>query len=722
MKHGFVFAATMTLALLGADICRAESEELHSPTGMVWSTQRFQREFCGEDSWEPFNRTMFGIFDGCMTYAVDPFCYLYSSIIPKPLIKGIDNFSENLEEPVHIFSALFMGEGRMAWDSTRRLLINSTVGIGGLFNPAENLFYIFDSGSSLSDTFACWGIPAGPPLAIPFMPQASVRGHIGYLCDYAFDGKTYIDFFAPGNTIHIGYTWGLVPNKAPVWRGYWESAFAHANDGYTIYMPLAAALNDFNLRQSFWHYNEGMYNHAITRLEAKKLPEDSAERQALEARAETFVKDVRPPVHASAKRPDGLKGRWIDIPGYAPRGPSLDSLRALCFSPLGDNDFWWERRSIFNSDFSKSIDDREITIADDLPKAVYSFVKTSISDLQPSTSNLVFILPGIGAGRTASEAVAMAELLHTHGYDVVICNSLFHWEHVRSVNRGILPGYPKEDFRRFADYLATILEDLRSDGLVADPDISVIGWSMGGLSTIHMAAMDGRGEMPLRVKRFVAINPPASLDHALAKFTPVYESSRAWTKEHARKMFTETAQYLIGWAAQDHPRYDPDNRPLDEIGDPWNYAPNLTEEQANYLLGQTMRVIFPTLVASRHRLVPFPWIKSELTWFHRNDFYAEIGNISLQEYMMRYVPACYDGVSPETMIAETDIHGHESTLSQNRKLSVLHTWNDPLEDDADRFYFDRLLGDRITWFADGGHCGYFYTKPFENELLRRLSE
>jgi len=707
-------------AILLTSSARSETVDANASTGQPWSVQRFQREFCGTDSWEPFNRAMFGIFDWCMEYVADPFCYVYSSIVPKPLIKGIDNFCNNLEEPRAIVANLFMGEWMPAWDETRRFVINSTVGLGGLFDPAEDWFYIFASNASLSDTFTAWGIPSGPPLALPFVPRASVRGHIGYGLDYAFDIKTWIDFCIP-TPFYLGWTWTLVPNKAPIWRGRWENLFAHTEDDYAVYMPVAAAMNDFNLRQFAWHYYEGQFDRSYTRLQAKDHPEGSAERTALEQKAETLFNDVRPPVHASARRPDGLNGHWRDIPGYAPRGPCLDSLRALCFAPLGDDDFWWERRSIFNRDFSKRIDEREIVISNGLPKAVYSFVAApATDDRQPKSDRLVFVLPGIGAGRTASESVAMAELLNGRGYSVVICDSLFVWEHVRSVNRGILPGYLTQDARRFADYLAAILADLKDAELMTEPEISVLGWSMGGLTVVHMAALDDRGELPLDVRRFIALNPPTSMESALANFKPVFESSRRWTKDDARKIFTEVAPSLYGWAAQDHPRYDPEDPPVDTIGDPWNYAPNLTEEQSNYLLGQTMRVIFPTLVTERHRLVPYPWIKSELTWFHRNDFYEEIGDISMEEYIRKYVPPCYDDATPEEMIATADLSRLESALVRNTKLVVIHTWNDPLESDTDRRYLDRILGERITWFADGGHCGYFYTKSFATELFRRL--
>ena len=659
----------------------------------IWTIDRFQREFCGADHWEPFNRTMFAVFDFCMEYAVDPFCYVYSSVIPRPLIGAIDNFSENIEYPRRLVSNLGCAEWRTAWDETRRFLINSTLGIGGLLDPADAWFDIHDSDASLSDAFTHWGIPAGPPLALPFLPRASVRGHVGYILDYAFDGKTWFDFFVPSGIPLLGYSWALTPNKAPVWRGTWESLAYHADDAYSTYMPLAAAMNDFNLRQCIWHDRE-----------------EKSE-------------DVRPPVHAPTTKPANLKGRWRTIPGYDPRSPALDSMRSLAFTPAGDDDFWWERRSIFNSDFSKSIDERKIEIAPDLPAAEYSFVPApDAKEVSQPAEKLVFILPGIGTGRTGSDAVAMAELVHQAGYAAVILDSIFHWEYVQSANRGILPGNFTADRRRLADFLSRILDDLRADELITSPEISLVGWSMGGLSVVHLAELSDRGELPFGVRRFVSINPPTTMEHALEPFDSVIARSRDWTHEDVYHMFVRAASSLYGWAARDHSRYDPERRPKDEIGDPWDYAPNLTDEQAQYLMAMTINRVVPTLIEQRHREHPFPWIESELTWFNRRDFRREIGSAMIREYMLRFLPTCYEGVSPESMIATADIHNLDATLRGNDRLRMIHTRTDPLQTPEDRDYLDEALGDRITWFDEGAHCGYFYTAPFRDELLTRLAE
>ena len=677
------------MTIVGGLFCGAVAEDSRPAEDRAWTVHRFRREFCGADSWEPFNRSMFGVFDWGMEYVVDPFCVLYSSIVPKPLIEGIDNFSENVEYPRRLVADLCMGEGALAWDATKRFFINTTIGVGGLFDPAGSWFGIYDDNSSFSDTFSRWGIPTGPQLALPFVPRASVRGHVGYALDYAFDPKTWFDFFVPSG-IFLGYSWTLTPNKGPVWNGAWQSIFRHEDDTYALYMPIAAAATDCNLRQKMAHV----------------------------ARGDSHVADVRQPVRASATRPAGLKGSWREIPGYAPRGPALDSLRALCFTPLGDDSFWWSRSSVFNDDFSKRIDVRTVEIAEGV-EAVYSFISASKPD--DAADRLVVVVPGIGAGRTSPEVVAMGEFLHGAGRSVVLCDSLFHWESMRTVNRGVLPGNLTEDAKRFGVYLKSLLADLQEDGLVRNPEVSVIGWSMGGLTALHLAALDEKGLLPVDVKRFVAINPPpTSFERGLKPFATVMEASKSWTREKAWESFGSVVGALYGWVTQRHPRYDPKNPPKDEDGKAWCYSPNLTEEQANYLLGLTLRRCLLSLVAERHRNEPFPWVKSELTWFHREAFYDEVGEMRLEDYLCKYLASVYPDLSIEDLQAATEVRAQADVLKRCRKLSLIHTWNDPLLVDEDRHYLDELFEDRITWFADGAHCGYFYTKPFQDELLYQL--
>ena len=62
----------------------------------------------------------------------------------------------------------------------------------------------------------------------------------------------------------------------------------------------------------------------------------------------------------------------------------------------------------------------------------------------------------------------------------------------------------------------------------------------------------------------------------------------------------------------------------------------------------------------------------------------------------------------------------EDVLRGNAHVSVIHTWDDFLLDADNRDFLDNALGDRITWFSAGAHCGMFHTPEFKQEVLARL--
>ena len=205
-KIGLVFVA----AVLAVE-CAAGASAEEAPAGGEWSAARIGGEIAGEDSWRGFNRAMFWIQDVSMDYVVKPLNYVYCSILPRPLIECIDNAVDNSEYPVRFFSTLFRGEGGCAWDETKRFVVNTVVGLGGLFDPAKNWFGIFSTDASLSGTLAAWGVPKGNSLILPFVPRSNVRDCTGYALDQGLDPKTYIDIFFPTG-IWLGWTTAFWPN------------------------------------------------------------------------------------------------------------------------------------------------------------------------------------------------------------------------------------------------------------------------------------------------------------------------------------------------------------------------------------------------------------------------------------------------------------------------------------------------------------------------------
>jgi len=138
-----------------------------------------------DDPLEPLNRNILfvnGAFDRAV---VRPVASGYARIVPAPIRTGIGNFLDNLREPRTAINQLLQGRPDLAVADTARFLINSTLGIGGLFDPAAQMGLAHHR-EDFGQTFAVWGIEPGPYLMIPFVGSSNVRDAIGTVVGLGF--------------------------------------------------------------------------------------------------------------------------------------------------------------------------------------------------------------------------------------------------------------------------------------------------------------------------------------------------------------------------------------------------------------------------------------------------------------------------------------------------------------------------------------------------------
>lgn len=143
-----------------------------------------------KDPLERFNRAMFMFNDKLDYYLIKPIAQLYNAIIPKPLNKGIHNFFNNLGEvPTIVNDLLQVNLYQMAKDTTR-LTINTTIGIGGLFDIATRMHYPYFQ-NDFGLTLARWGYKSSSYLVLPFLGSNTIRdGVFGIPVDY-FEFSVY---------------------------------------------------------------------------------------------------------------------------------------------------------------------------------------------------------------------------------------------------------------------------------------------------------------------------------------------------------------------------------------------------------------------------------------------------------------------------------------------------------------------------------------------------
>ena len=146
-----------------------------------------------DDPLEPLNRNIL-FFNGALDRVVlRPVASGYARVVPAPIRAGIGNFLDNLREPRTAINQLLQGRPGLAVADTARFLVNSTLGIGGLFDPATQMGLAHHR-EDFGQTFAVWGIEPGPYLMIPFSGSSNVRDAIGMVVGLGAMPQTYIDF------------------------------------------------------------------------------------------------------------------------------------------------------------------------------------------------------------------------------------------------------------------------------------------------------------------------------------------------------------------------------------------------------------------------------------------------------------------------------------------------------------------------------------------------
>lgn len=146
------------------------------------------------DPWEPFNTVMFEFNRKVDQYALKPVAQAYNVVLPDAVQVGIDNFFRHVRFVPRFMNNLFQAKGKGAGIEMGRFLINSTLGIGGFFDPAKHWWDLSTPDEDTGQTLAVYGVTPGPYLVLPFLPPLTLRDGIGYVADLALDPINWLVF------------------------------------------------------------------------------------------------------------------------------------------------------------------------------------------------------------------------------------------------------------------------------------------------------------------------------------------------------------------------------------------------------------------------------------------------------------------------------------------------------------------------------------------------
>jgi len=145
-----------------------------------------------EDPFENINRVVFVIFDEIDVAVIKPTAEVYRDYTPNFIKRSISNFFNNLSEIDTIANQLLQGKFELALQDTVRFCINTTFGIGGIFDLATNVG-LERHDEDFGQTLGYWGVNNGPYVFVPFVGPSTLRDLVGYPASWYLSGNFAID-------------------------------------------------------------------------------------------------------------------------------------------------------------------------------------------------------------------------------------------------------------------------------------------------------------------------------------------------------------------------------------------------------------------------------------------------------------------------------------------------------------------------------------------------
>ena len=139
-----------------------------------------------KDPWEETNRSVLMFNDNLDDYLIRPLTKAYEYVLPNPVRKAIRNVFSNVGDIYNSVNSLLQGKPKAALDSAVRVVVNTTIGLGGIWDAASDAG-VEKQSEDFGQTFGVWGIPDGPYMVLPLLGPSTVRDTAGWFFDIQTD-------------------------------------------------------------------------------------------------------------------------------------------------------------------------------------------------------------------------------------------------------------------------------------------------------------------------------------------------------------------------------------------------------------------------------------------------------------------------------------------------------------------------------------------------------
>lgn len=643
-----------------------ESQKTDSPSTMATSPQAnykypdYGYEFTGKDSCENFNRKLFIFNLKLNKYLLRPVNTVWASVMPQYGMDRVKCAYNNVNFPVRVVSSLIQKDYKTSKQEMKRFFINTTIGIGGLYDTALTKFNIEPRSEDMAQALAYRHCKRGSYLVLPVV-HGNIRDLVGQLLDVPLKPTSYIPYATTGFFINnTAYTQPMIKRIETTYADPYE--LVRQADGVENY------IKNVNLDRKEV-YAEKLATQNIVKISNLAIPVVKSELKSADLKAD------------------------IELTNYKPQSPLVDALRTALFEGQNPNKSIWSDISIWNRNFEKKIKNSYVSIDSTRAKYKYRYILQK-NKMAP----LAIIYPSIGEGITSDHSTTMARILYKEGYSVVIQGSSCQWEFVKSMPVSFKPGLPAQDARYLRLVSAKILDSLLKKHVCIPDRKIIVGSSFGAITALFTAAQEDK-ENTLGISHYIAINPPIETLYALKQ---VDKYSQAWKDDTSdikvRAALTaekviRTYQNISNTSAKEKPEFFP-----------------FTDDEAKLITGFVMKqklsdLVFTIENGSRSK---------------KSDIYEKINNMSFFDYAQKYL-FVNQNKPIEQIDYESSLYSLADFLQKSDKYKIYHTLDDYFVNPEQLAWLKNQTQNKSVFFNNGSHLGFLYRKEFLDDFKKETA-
>lgn len=205
-KKVFIFFLSL-LALMHAPLWDARADDAEGNVGLPLDEGNeeiddfFEQEEVS-DPFESLNRVFFEVNDRLYFWVLKPVNTAYTAVVPLDFRQCFGNFFDNVAAPVYVINNLLQGKVVDASIDLSRFLINSTVGVLGLGDPALRSFGLDPKPEDFGQTLGVWGLGEGPYLCLPLIGPLTLRDSVGFAGDAVAHPVNYVTSSAVDGAVY----------------------------------------------------------------------------------------------------------------------------------------------------------------------------------------------------------------------------------------------------------------------------------------------------------------------------------------------------------------------------------------------------------------------------------------------------------------------------------------------------------------------------------------